>query len=417
MRRPLLVPKLGLTMAEGSLVEWLVQPGARFEAGQSLFVIESEKAAVEVPADEAGVLLEVDAVIGMPLPVGAVLGHWDDGRAGEEEKKAVATTSDVGSVTHAAVMTKAEPASTLRGAQVRIPSTPLARRVARERGIDLARVSGSGPRGRIRLRDLDAVAPAVGTDATETRAGADAALDGQVDATVTCHGGAGRLRAPTTTEKTIARRLTQSKRDIPHFYLSVEIEVSRLLALREEVNALGDGRRLSINHFILAAVGRALKDMPEANRVWTDEGILSLESGDVGMAVNTEHGLMVPVLRGLDGASLSSVTELAQAALGKARAARLTPAEMAGGSITVSNAGMHDVSHMASIINPSQSMILGVGSVRQLFRPDAAGQPLLHREIGMVLSADHRVLDGVRALGFLKIVRAYLEQPLRLMLA
>lgn len=384
MRRPLLVPKLGLTMTEGSLVEWLVQPGARFEAGQGLFVIESEKAAVEVPADEAGVLLEIGAVVGMPLPVGAVLGHWDDGKAGEagtEATEAIAAPSEA-----------------------RIPSTPLARRVARERGIDLARVSGSGPRGRIRLRDLEVV-------------GAEAAVAGPVDVPAPGAGCAGRLRLPTATEQTIARRLTQSKRDIPHFYLSVEIEVSRLLAMREEVNALGDGHRLTINHFILAAVGRALKDMPEANRVWTDEGILSLEGADVGMAVNTDHGLMVPVLRGLGGLSLRGVAELAQSALGKARAARLTPAEMSGGSITVSNAGMHDVSHMASIINPSQSMILGVGSVRQLFRPDASGQPLLHREIGLVLSADHRVLDGVRALGFLKVVRAYLEQPLRLMLA
>jgi pyruvate dehydrogenase E2 component (dihydrolipoamide acetyltransferase) len=247
--------------------------------------------------------------------------------------------------------------------------------------------------------------------ASEMPAGAASAVP------AACAEGAGRLRAPTATEQTIARRLVQSKRDIPHFYLSVEVEVSRLLALREELNALGDGPRLTVNHFILAAVGRALKDMPEANRVWTDEGILSLEAADVGMAVNTEHGLLVPMLRGLGDASLANVAALAQAALGKARAARLAPAEMAGGSITVSNAGMHDVSHMASIINPSQSMILGVGSVRQLFRPDAVGQPMLHREIGLVLSADHRVLDGVRALGFLKIVRTYLEQPLRLMLA
>ncbi|MGE3743768.1 MAG: 2-oxo acid dehydrogenase subunit E2, partial [Geminicoccaceae bacterium] len=126
---------------------------------------------------------------------------------------------------------------------------------------------------------------------------------------------------------------------------------------------------------------------------------------------------MVPVLRDIGRASLAGLAEQARAAADKARAARLAPADMAGGSITVSNAGMHDVSHMASIINPSQSMILGVGSVRQLFRPDADGQPLLHREIGLVLSADHRVLDGVRALRFLKRVTGYLEQPLRLLMA
>jgi pyruvate dehydrogenase E2 component (dihydrolipoamide acetyltransferase) len=400
MRRPLLVPKLGLTMTEGALVEWLVQPGSRFEVGQSLFVIESEKAAVEVPAEEAGLLLEVDAAIGVPLPVGAVLGHWDDGKEGEKGTQGRMVPEDAAVPAHWPAAAPDAP----HDARARTPSTPLARRVARERGIDLARVNGSGPGGRIRLRDLEGMA-------SEMPAGAASAVP------AACAEGAGRLRAPNATEQTIARRLVQSKRDIPHFYLSAEVEVSRLLALREELNALGDGPRLTVNHFILAAIGRALKDMPEANRVWTDEGILSLEATDVGMAVNTEHGLLVPMLRGLGDASLASVAALAQAALGKARAARLAPAEMTGGSITVSNAGMHDVSHMASIINPSQSMILGVGSVRQLFRPDAAGQPMLHREIGLVLSADHRVLDGVRALGFLRIVRTYLEQPLRLMLA
>lgn len=396
MRRPLLVPKLGLTMTEGSLVEWLVQPGARFEAGQALFVIESEKAGVEVPAEAAGTLLEVNAPIGTPLLVGTVIGYWDDGGAKEGAVEATTVPS------HAAPV----PAMV---SNVRIPVTPLARRVARQRGIDLASVTGSGPRGRIRVRDLDTLPAAVAIGSAPARVAVPSS------AVPSC--AAGQLRAATTTEQVIARRLTQSKRDIPHFYLSVETEVSRLLALREEINALGDGYRLTINHFVLAAVGRALKDMPEVNSVWTEAGILSLDETDVGMAVNTDHGLMVPVLRDLGRAPLAGVAEQAQATASQARAARLAPADMVGGAITVSNAGMHDVSHMASIINPSQSMILGVGSVRQLFRPDAAGQPLLQREIGLVLSADHRVLDGVRALRFLKCVTGYLEQPLRLMLA
>lgn len=405
MRRPLLVPKLGLTMTEGSLVEWLVQPGMRFEAGQTLFIIESEKAGVEVPAEAAGILLEVDAPIGTPLPVGTVIGYWDDGEAGGAAGEGAAG-EPVAAPSHAAA---APVTASVAAPPARIPVTPLARRIARERGIDLTRVRGSGPRGRIRARDLDAPALAGG-------AGMGPAPAVSAPSAVPC-GAAGRLRPATATEQVIARRLTLSKRDIPHFYLSVEPEVSRLLTLREEINALGDGLRLTINHFILAAVGRALTDVPDANCVWTEEGVLSLDGTDVGMAVDTDHGLMVPVLRDLGRASLAGLAEQARAAADRARASRLTPADMAGGAITVSNAGMHDVSHMASIINPSQSMILGVGSVRQLFRPDAAGQPLLHREIGLVLSADHRVLDGVRALRFLKRVTGYLEQPLRLLVA
>src|SRR5690606_25137202 len=149
-------------------------------------------------------------------------------------------------------------------------------------------------------------------------------------------------------------------------------------------------QRLTLNHFILAAVGQALRAMPLANRVWTDAGILTLDRTDVGMAVHTGQGLLVPVLRDVATLSLGAVARQAAAMIERAQQGRLSGDEMQGGSITVSNAGMHDVTYMASIINPGQSMILGVGSVREVFRPDAEGRPAIRREMGMVLSADHR---------------------------
>ena len=394
MRRELLVPKLGLTMAEGTLVEWMVKPGDAFRADQSIFVIESEKAATEIPAEADGTLLEITAELGATLAVGTVIGFWDDGAAG-----AGATAGAPSPPTSAAPPAPAAPAPVAapRPPDERLLATPLARRLAHTRGIDLSAVAGSGPRGRIRAADLPAVASAAAAVPVPV-----------VD---------GALRAPTSTEQTIARRLVAAKQEIPHFYLSVEAEVSALQQLRAELNAAQSEVRFTLNHFIVAAVGRALAQMPEVNRVWTADGILSLPTADVGMAVHTERGLMVPVLRDLGRQPLASVAREAAAAASRAQAGRLAAAEMAGGAITVSNAGMHDVTYMSSIINPGQAMILGVGSVRGVFRPDADEQPVLRREIGLVLSADHRVLDGVTALQFLKRVVGALERPLGLLVA
>lgn len=395
MRRELLVPKLGLTMAEGTLVEWMVKPGDAFRADQSIFVIESEKAATEIPAEADGTLLEITAELGATLAVGTVIGFWDDGAAG-----AGATAGAPSPPTSAPPPAPAAPAPVAapRPPDERLLATPLARRLAHTRGIDLSAVAGSGPRGRIRAADLPAVASA----------SAAAVPVPVVD---------GALRAPTSTEQTIARRLVAAKQEIPHFYLSVEAEVSALQQLRAELNAAQTEVRFTLNHFIVAAVGRALAQMPQVNRVWTADGILSLPSADVGMAVHTGRGLMVPVLRDLGRQPLASVAREAAAAASRAQAGRLAAAEMAGGAITVSNAGMHDVTYMSSIINPGQAMILGVGSVRGVFRPDADEQPVLRREIGLVLSADHRVLDGVTALQFLKRVVGALERPLGLLVA
>lgn len=402
MRRELLMPKLGLTMTEGALVEWMVAPGTSFRTAQGLFVVESEKAAVEVPADADGTLLEITVQPGVTVPVGAVIGYWDDpnGEGAEDTAPAAVAAAPAPAIDAGwPVPAAAVPASG------RVPVTPLARRMAAQRGIDLAQVRGSGPGGRIRARDIEQTAAASATSV-------------QLSAPVPAPAAASSaLRPATATEQTVARRLTASKQEIPHFYLAVEAEVSRVQELRRELNAAQQGVRLTLNHFILAAVGRALAELPQVNRVWTAEGILSLAQPDVGMAVDTPRGLLVPVLRNAGVQPLAGVAHAASTAIERAQAGRLTAAEMAGGAITVSNAGMHDVTYMTSIINPGQAMILGVGSVRELFRPDAEGRPELRREMGMVLSADHRVLDGVTALGFLKRVVHYLEQPLALLVA
>jgi pyruvate dehydrogenase E2 component (dihydrolipoamide acetyltransferase) len=389
MRRELLMPKLGLTMTEGALVEWMVAAGQPFSKGQSLFVIESEKAAIEVPAEHDGVLLESTAQPGQTLPVGEVIGWWGDA----QDTAFVAGTV----ASNPAASTPAPP---------RIRATPLARRLATQRGIDLSQVSGAGPGRRIRAIDLPQ--GGVPNASTATVAPAPAPIAPSAP---------GTLRKPSAIESTIAQRLVAAKQQIPHFYLSAEVEVSALQVLRAELNATQGAVRFTLNDFLLAAVGRALAEQPHLNRVWTDEGILNLPSTDVGMAVDTERGLMVPVLRDVGRQPMADVSRAARGLIERAKAARLGAADMAGGAITVSNAGMHDVTTMASIINPGQAMILGVGSVRELFRPDSTGQPVCRREIGLVLSADHRVLDGVAASGFLKCIRHHLSHPLGLLVA
>jgi pyruvate dehydrogenase E2 component (dihydrolipoamide acetyltransferase) len=215
-------------------------------------------------------------------------------------------------------------------------------------------------------------------------------------------------------QSTIARRLTQAKQQVPHFYLAAEAEVTRLDALRLELNALPGYPRITMTHLLAAAVGRALQALPEFNRVWTDDAIVSFDTCDVGVAVNTDRGLLVPVVRDAGRPSFRDLAKATQAAVEKARAGALTGPDMAGGAISISNAGMFNVTYMTPIINPGQSLILGVGSVREVFRPDAEGKPSLRRELGLVLAGDHRIFDGVSGLRFLNAVVLGLEKPLGL---
>ncbi len=394
MRSELLMPKLGLTMTEGALVEWMLAPGAAFKTGDGIFVVETDKVASEVPADHDGVLLEVLVPVGEMVQVGTVIGYVDDGLAGSTSSQPAA----------------AAPASTppvVQSGESRRFSTPLARRLAAQLAVPLADVAGSGPRGRIKAADVRAA------QAGQTRTAAAVSPPTPVGATRPA--AAVTKTKPTPTQATMARRLTQAKQQIPHFYLAAEAEVTKLMALRTELNAMPGYPKLTLTHLLVAAVGRALRELPELNRVWTDDGIVSFASCDVGVAVNAGRGLLVPVVPDVAGRSLEGIARATQELVDKARNGELEAGQMSGGAISISNAGMFNVSWMTPIINPGQSMILGVGSVRELFRPDANGQPALRRELGLVLAADHRILDGVSGLKMLNAVIASLEKPLCLL--
>ena len=392
----LLMPKLGLTMTEGVLLEWKVRPGDAVARGQLLYVIETDKIATEVEAEADGVLEAQLVAEGETVPVGAVVGRLagSDEASGAKPRPNAATEDKI-----QVSQPRAIPASPVsrRGDAQRIVATPLARRMARAHSLDLAAVTGSGPRGRIKAIDVERTLG-------EPRQAPEKA------------GAGNAIRAkPSATQAAMARRLAEVKQGVPHFYLSTEIEVSALIALRETLNADATAPRLTLNHFVLAAAGRALRDHPNINRVWSEGELLAFAESDVSMAVETERGLLVPVIRDAGRRALDAVAADARDLVERARSGRLSAADMTGGAIAVSNAGVHDVTWVTSIINPGQSAILGVGSVRSLFRPDAQGKPELRREMGVVLSADHRVHTGVEGLAFLSSLKAYLETPMRLL--
>ncbi|MFC5357767.1 dihydrolipoamide acetyltransferase family protein [Azospirillum himalayense] len=414
MVRELVMPKLGLTMTEGVLAEWRVSPGQPFRSGDVLLVVETDKIASEVEADSDGVLIETTIPAGETVAVGTPIARWSaDGAGTAPAPEPAETPAAKAAPTPVAANARPLPAP-VRSNGERILSTPLARRRAEGLGVDLATVTGSGPRGRIKVADVDAAA--------QTRPAPQPALQPEPQAPK-IETPAGERSKPTTLQATVARRLTSAKRDVPHFYLAAEAEVTELAALRDRLNADTESGlpRISMTHLVLAAVGRALAAMPEMDRVWDDEppggAILALGRGDIGMAVDTPRGLVAPVLRGAATLPLDRLAAEAASLTRRARDGRLTEEDFQGGAVTVSNAGMHNVTYMTSIINPGQSSILGVGSVHSVFRPDDAGAPVLKRELGLVLSADHRLFDGVTALAFLNRIIAGLERPLRLLRA
>jgi len=392
----LVMPKLGLTMTEGVLAEWRVKPGDRVRPGQVIFVVETDKIANEIEAPGEGEIVEILVGSGATVPVGTPVARWTGKGSLSGEAGRVAGPEAAG----LAPESRPEPAPprpTTAAAGGRIKATPLARRIARQRGIDIAAIAGSGPGGRIKAADVEAAlarAPEVG--ALEP---APAQVQTQTQTV-----------ALSPKHLAMARRVSAAKREVPHFYLVRRAEVSALLALRTAMNAAG-GPKTTLTHFLLKAVGRALLACPEANRIWADGALATYATTDVGMVVDTPHGLFIPVVRDAGRLALDRLSLAANALIERARAGTLRREDLEGGAVSVSNVGMAGVESVAPIINPPQSAILGVGAVVETFRPDPAGQPMLRRELVLTLACDHRVHNGMSAARFLEAIVAGLETP------
>jgi pyruvate dehydrogenase E2 component (dihydrolipoamide acetyltransferase) len=442
-----LMPQLGETVAEGKITKWFKSAGDAVKPGDNLFEIETDKVSMEVPSITAGTLAEIRVQAGDVAPVGAVVaiiaGEGGAVVSAPAAKPAAATKPAASApppsapkappATFAAVPQQSlkpsgpldpffevrtpqrnfGPAKTSGGTHV----TPLARRLAGENGIDLSRLSGSGPRGRIVAADIEKAigsgagraAPAMATGASAEQVKAlykdvefeELPLDGM--------------------RRTIATRLVEAKQTVPHFYLTTDVTMDALIRLREDANAgapkAGEAAayRLSVNDFVIKALALALQRIPAANAVWAGDRILRFRHSDVGVAVAIDGGLLTPVIRNAEAKSLSAISNEMRELAGRAKEKKLKPAEYQGGASAISNLGMYGVREFAAIINPPHATILAVGASQR--RPVEAGDGSVKfvSQMTVTLSCDHRVVDGALGAELLAAFKALIENPVMML--
>ncbi|HZE74460.1 MAG TPA: dihydrolipoamide acetyltransferase family protein [Gemmatimonadales bacterium] len=431
MSTQVVMEALSPTMEEGRLVEWKKQEGEAVAAGDVLAEVETDKAVMELVARVSGVLLRQTvkagqtvpvstpvALIGEPgEPVPAAAGNGAEAgrRAGAEAGRRAggqAGSNAPPSGAAAAAPEPARPPAPVPAPGGRVKASPLARRIAEEQGLDLRGIQGSGPEGRIVLRDLDRARPAAPPSLPAPAPGAAPVVPA----------GAPYTDVPLTQmRKTIARRLVQSIGPVPTFYLTTEADMERVWEAREAM--LQGGRRaggqadseikVSFNDIIIKAVASALRQHPACNAWWQDDHIRYWAEVHVGMAVAIEDGLITPVIRHADRKSLREIASEARDMAGRARERRLTPDEYTGATFSMSNLGMLDIEEFTAVINPPETGILAVGRI--VPKPvEHQGQLALRRRMRLTMSCDHRVIDGATGARFLQTLKAMLENPLGL---
>lgn len=399
------MPEVAANATHAVLAAWNKQVGDAVAAGEVLADIESDKAVVELAADEAGTIGHLLVAAGQEVEVGAPIAVLL--APGETVADVAALLAASGSAAAVGLAQDVAPMAERRAATPTAPvgrlfASPLARRLARERGIDLATCVGSGPNGRIVKRDVEAACPVAAPAAPAAAA---------VAAPAAFH-----EKPHSAMRRTIARRLSESKSSIPHFYLTVDCRMDALLALRAGMNAASATRatrKISVNDFIVRAAALALREVPEANVGWTESAMRQYASADIAVAVSTDNGLITPIVRNAEAKSLRTIsTEIADLAA-RARAGQLQSDEYQGGSFSISNLGMHGVDEFSAIINPPQAAILAVGATRQL--PIVENGALVVGEVmRCTLSVDHRAIDGALAAQWLAAFRRAIESPLAL---
>ncbi len=406
----ILMPRLSDTMEEGVVSAWHKKPGDKIAVGDSLVDIETDKALMEYEAYEEGVLGEILVAEGETARIGTPIALM----AGDQLPAATPAPAPAAAAPAAAVNgTPRTETIAPRGAGSRPPSSPLARRMARENGVDLSALSGSGPGGRIVRADVEAAA----------RGGVEApALGGAPSpAPVQAPGAPAATAADQETEqvplsrirKVTARRLAESMRTAPHFYLTRVVDVEDLLGFRATLNTALAPAKVSVNDLIVKACATALRANPVLNVSFTEENLLVHKRVNVGVAVALDDGLVVPVIRDADTKSVSSIGVETREMAGRAREGRLTPQEMSGGTFTVSNLGMFGVDSFTAVINPPEAAILAVGATRQdvVVRD---GEVVPRKRLTLTLSVDHRACDGATGAKFLGELAELLENPLRI---
>ena len=420
MATNILMPALSPTMTEGTLAKWLKAEGDTVKAGDVIAEIETDKATMEVEAVDEGVLGKIMVAAGTEgVKVNAVIAVLVE--AGEEIATAAAPAAAKPAASPAPVAAAPVAAPAPAPAPVAVTgdraiASPLAKRMAAQAGLDVGAIKGSGPQGRVVKADVEAamnrpaaVAPAVAAAPAPRPAAAPAAILG---ATTPIPNSSMR--------KVIARRLSESKATVPHFYVAMDIELDALLDLRAKLNASspkdGPGAfKLSVNDFIIKAAALTLKRVPGANAAWTEDAILRFNDVDISIAVAIPDGLITPIVRHADQKGLAAISNEMKDLGARAKSGKLKPEEFQGGGFSISNMGMYGVTHFAAIINPPQAGILavGAGEKRAVVKNGALA---IATVMTCQLSVDHRVIDGSLAAEWLLAFKGFVEEPLSLML-
>ncbi|MCF6443477.1 pyruvate dehydrogenase complex dihydrolipoamide acetyltransferase [Nereida sp. MMG025] len=434
MPTEILMPALSPTMEEGTLAKWLVKEGDTVNSGDLLAEIETDKATMEFEAVDEGVvgkILVPEGSEGVKVnsPIAVLL---EDGESADDIGAAPAKTQDAAPAADeapapaaAAAAATPAPAAPKSSDGSRLFATPLARRIAADKGLDLSAIKGSGPHGRIIKADVE--------NATAQPAAAASAPAADAPKAAAPAAGAAMAQGPTTDQviamyqgrdfeevkldgmrKTIAARLTEAKQSVPHFYLRRDIELDALLAFRGQLNKNLEGRgvKLSVNDFIIKACALALQQVPEANAVWAGDRTLQMTSSDVAVAVAIEGGLFTPVLQDADQKSLSALSTQMKDLAARARDRKLAPNEYQGGSFAISNLGMFGIDNFDAIINPPHAAILAVGAGAKKPVVGADGELKVATVMSTTLSVDHRVIDGAMGANLLNAIKDNLENPM-----
>lgn len=447
------MPALSPTMEEGNLAKWLVKEGDKVSAGDVIAEIETDKATMEVEAVDEGIVAKIVVPAGTEgVKVNSLIAVLAD----EGEDVAEAAKAASGDAPAAAPKAETAPAPAPASAPAAAPvaaapaaapapvaasapapaakgerlfASPLARRVAKDAGVELAAVSGTGPHGRIIRKDVEAaIASGVKTAAKPAASAAapQAAVSGASDeATLKMfEEGSYELVPHDGMRKTIARRLMESKLTVPHFYLTIDCELDALLALRSQLNASAPviktekgevpAYKLSVNDLVIKATALALRDVPEANVSWTDAGMVKHKHADVGVAVSIPGGLITPIVRGAETKALSAISNEMKDLAKRARDRKLKPSEYQGGTTSVSNLGMFGVKDFAAIINPPHATIFAVGAGEQR-AVVKNGELAVATVMSVTLSTDHRAVDGALAAELAKVFKTYIENPLSML--
>ena len=418
----ILMPALSPTMTEGNLAKWTVKEGDKIKSGQVIAEIETDKATMEVEAVDEGTIGKIAVPAGtegvkVNQLIALLLEEGEDKKAleGYKPRNPVGGAAAAQDPTPQAQKIEptaapmADPVQPLRGSQDlgRLFASPLAKRVAAQEGVDLRNVGGTGPHGRIVRDDV--------LKAKQSGCGIRGVYRNPVEASKI---------ANSNMRKVIARRLTESKQTVPHFYLTVECELNRLLDIRKDINFEAEAisgkdkkpaYKTSVNDFIIKAVALALKKIPAANASWTDKAILQYNNIDISVAVAIDGGLITPIVKNADQKTVIAISGEMKDLAARARAGKLAPEEFQGGGFSISNLGMYGVKTFAAIVNPPQGCILavGAGEDRVVVRH---GQMVVRNMVDLTLSVDHRVVDGAVGAEFLAALKHHVESPALLLL-